>query len=768
MKIYHINIILCLSIFARHDEAARILAVFPSPSISHQVVFRPLTQELAKRGHEVTVITTDPAFPEGKAPANLTEINVHDISYNLWRKIFLTSNKENKDDVVKAMNLIAEAVIAIADAQLKDSKVQNLIRDKSKKFDLLLVEACVRPALVFSHIYKIPVIQISSFFATFDNSTSPANNPLKSYSTSRRKLLFNFVKEQADLNRKDSIQSGSESSTVDAKPKEVYKLREPSNIKYFDDENDTEDFSPDCSEYIPSPERQLPDSRSTSSCVTDLQDTDIIKISSSTTHLQENDTSSLGDITLTPVNEHGHLPIHNLAEINLQSTSDDLEKTLTPTKPTSSDCNISNSELMQKEQPTLENSDEKENYALQKYNIEITIEPESPDTDSITIDKAVEINTNSNNLSNKEQNERINAESSLINDCDIDTSLRSLSRKRKRNASEWRDNKNKKLKNSGQAYEGARNKKHHEKKNISSDNCACKKGCGLKFNTEDRLALHTNFYKLANRELQWQYITRHVKSNDVKRVTNYPDMVKMASKRQYERVFNTNYNYSFFKPKKDQCTLCSQYQQADSVEKASLEENYRKHLSMKERVREIKKEEKKTLNKDDTVVAIFDLEKVLNVPQSEVIIMNAKVSGEKYILKEMQQSEILNIKVLVEPKRWLQDKTGEKVRWSDVMEISVSYNKPNCFLFKYDFDQDYIELDYNASASRQRRQKQVSKTIESIELKPAYDKPLPIRKALYNDLLSLCNSQAIPHHYQPFYRNLSFCDAESGHDEDSD
>ncbi|CAG5055690.1 unnamed protein product [Parnassius apollo] len=120
---------------------------------------------------------------------------------------------------------------------------------------------------------------------------------LKSYSTSRRKLLFNFVKEQADLSRKDSIQSGSESFTADAKPK-VYKLREPSNIIYFDDENDTEDFSPDCTEYIESPERQLPDSRNTSSLVTDSQDTDIIEISSSNTHLQENDTSSLGDDSL--------------------------------------------------------------------------------------------------------------------------------------------------------------------------------------------------------------------------------------------------------------------------------------------------------------------------------------------------------------------------------------------------------------------------------------------------------------------------------------
>lgn len=93
-----------------------------------------------------------------------------------------------------------------------------------------------------------------------------------------------------------------------------------------------------------------------------------------------------------------------------------------------------------------------------------------------------------------------------------------LTRKRKGDPSEWRDNRNKKLKNSGQAYEGARNKKYHPNKNVLP-NCACKKGCGLKFNTEDRQALHTNFYKLANREFQWQFITRHVKSSDVKRVT---------------------------------------------------------------------------------------------------------------------------------------------------------------------------------------------------------------------------------------------------------
>ncbi|KAI8423594.1 hypothetical protein MSG28_012672, partial [Choristoneura fumiferana] len=44
----------------------------------------PLTQELAKRGHDVVVITTDPAFPKGQAPKNLTEIDLHDMSYATW------------------------------------------------------------------------------------------------------------------------------------------------------------------------------------------------------------------------------------------------------------------------------------------------------------------------------------------------------------------------------------------------------------------------------------------------------------------------------------------------------------------------------------------------------------------------------------------------------------------------------------------------------------------------------------------------------------
>jgi glucuronosyltransferase len=41
-------------------EGSRILGIFPTPSISHQVVFQRLSMDLAARGHQLTVVTTHP------------------------------------------------------------------------------------------------------------------------------------------------------------------------------------------------------------------------------------------------------------------------------------------------------------------------------------------------------------------------------------------------------------------------------------------------------------------------------------------------------------------------------------------------------------------------------------------------------------------------------------------------------------------------------------------------------------------------------------
>jgi glucuronosyltransferase len=53
------------------SHGARILGVFPFPARSHLIVHKALMLELARRGHEVTVVSS---FPESKPIPNYTDI----------------------------------------------------------------------------------------------------------------------------------------------------------------------------------------------------------------------------------------------------------------------------------------------------------------------------------------------------------------------------------------------------------------------------------------------------------------------------------------------------------------------------------------------------------------------------------------------------------------------------------------------------------------------------------------------------------------------
>lgn len=86
----------------------------------------------------------------------------------------------------------------------------------------------------------------------------------------------------------------------------------------------------------------------------------------------------------------------------------------------------------------------------------------------------------------------------------------------------------------------------------------------------------------------------------------------MATKSRYETILYM-FNFSYFKPKKDQCCQCTRYRQTDSKTQKTLQEQYDKHKKNKERVRQIKKDEKESADPYETTVAIFDLEKVLSI-----------------------------------------------------------------------------------------------------------------------------------------------------------
>ncbi|XP_050680621.1 UDP-glucosyltransferase 2-like isoform X1 [Leptidea sinapis] len=175
-------------------SASRILAVFPTPCISHQVTFRPLIHELVRRGHQVTFITPDPAFDKGKAPSNLTEIDVHDISYDIWRNnIVKTTEFGRKDLIIEQIENILYQLVRLTAEQVKKKEVQNIINNKDTKYDLLLLEACAITALVYSHVFKIPVIQVSSFGMMIGNDeiVGSPTHPLL-YPTIIHQRLYNL------------------------------------------------------------------------------------------------------------------------------------------------------------------------------------------------------------------------------------------------------------------------------------------------------------------------------------------------------------------------------------------------------------------------------------------------------------------------------------------------------------------------------------------------------------------------------------------------
>ncbi|XP_052741723.1 uncharacterized protein LOC112045599 [Bicyclus anynana] len=162
--------LLCYAIVVTSIESARILAVFPFPSISHQFVFRKLTLGLANRGHEITVMTPDPAFPQGNAPPNFKEIDVKEISYKIWQNLFQANYKVDRTFVsFREIRTSVRLTGAILKKQFETPEMQEIVTNTTRKFDLILVESMMHPAIVLSHILKAPLILVSSFGGIYNN-----------------------------------------------------------------------------------------------------------------------------------------------------------------------------------------------------------------------------------------------------------------------------------------------------------------------------------------------------------------------------------------------------------------------------------------------------------------------------------------------------------------------------------------------------------------------------------------------------------------------
>lgn len=91
---------------------------------------------------------------------------------------------------------------------------------------------------------------------------------------------------------------------------------------------------------------------------------------------------------------------------------------------------------------------------------------------------------------------------------------------------------------------------------------------------------------------------------------------KIVSEITYRRCFGENYNLAFFRPKKDQCIICTNYENGNQPNEMKIE--YEAHIKRKKEANKAKDEDKLRAVKDKSFISVsFDLQSVLQVPSSE-------------------------------------------------------------------------------------------------------------------------------------------------------
>lgn len=141
------------------SDGANILCIFLSPSKSHHLLMRKVLDQLLQRDHVICALTIETVVDKRQNSPNLIEINVNDET----RKAYDVERLLNgKSDILSQLDHGLEAMLRVFSAQYRSDKIQQFIKDKHQNFDLIITDAIYFPSLVFSHIYKVPVVGISS------------------------------------------------------------------------------------------------------------------------------------------------------------------------------------------------------------------------------------------------------------------------------------------------------------------------------------------------------------------------------------------------------------------------------------------------------------------------------------------------------------------------------------------------------------------------------------------------------------------------------
>lgn len=167
-----VKLLVLLVIFVSSSLCANILFIGIIPAISHQTVVRPLIAELSLKGHNVTLITTDPVW--NKTLVNLTEIDVSE-AYKIFTPGEVSSLIKHVSPKETAQ-FFHTLLLNVVSLELQNPRVQNLIQDDSYSFDVVVSEVHNPAMFAFSERFKCPLVTYSTL-GGLDNAFEGIGNP---------------------------------------------------------------------------------------------------------------------------------------------------------------------------------------------------------------------------------------------------------------------------------------------------------------------------------------------------------------------------------------------------------------------------------------------------------------------------------------------------------------------------------------------------------------------------------------------------------------
>ncbi|KAK9886103.1 hypothetical protein WA026_014892 [Henosepilachna vigintioctopunctata] len=170
-------ILLFFCVFVKLSDNYKILAVFPMHSHSHYTLGFNLLEEMANRGHEISLISP---YPLAKPLKNFRDISVASIKTaveEIKKNLFRLEGGTPIDN----FRYMSKMGRAFTELSLATEEVQHLLKSK-EKFDLVFVEHFYNEAqFAFGHHFNAPVVLLSPMPSSILNNHLFANPAPPSY-----------------------------------------------------------------------------------------------------------------------------------------------------------------------------------------------------------------------------------------------------------------------------------------------------------------------------------------------------------------------------------------------------------------------------------------------------------------------------------------------------------------------------------------------------------------------------------------------------------